>query len=285
MVLFEPLVLRGETDPAWRRRRSRIILGAISLALLATLAEPVLQAITGEGATLASALWGLPSGWWWRPVMLVPLAALAGALTFLRRDRITTPVAAIGAALALGSLLGLVFTSHAAGRESLRWPALASSVLHQWSTALWIGGLVALVVWLPTRRDATPLPGIDLRRFSTLALALFAIATLTGIVNAGFVLLTGPGGQAWAAAGRAAVPDLGADLRVLTVGDQVQDVGGVFADAFGIAEDGAVLVRPDGFVAWRRPRPTEDPARELSRVLTRVLHRPTNTVGGTRCAS
>jgi hypothetical protein len=31
----------------------------------------------------------------------------------------------------------------------------------------------------------------------------------------------------------------------------LRDVGG-FSEAYGIADDGAVLVRPDGHVAWRR---------------------------------
>ncbi|HEV2067003.1 MAG TPA: CopD family protein, partial [Thermomicrobiales bacterium] len=35
--------------------------------------------------------------------------------------------------------------------------------------------------------DAGQAPGIDLRRFSTLALALFAVATITGLINTGFV--------------------------------------------------------------------------------------------------
>jgi len=194
MFLFDRAILGGVTGSThWPKRRSLLILGGSVLALLATIAEPVLQILLddrGGAVDLENAVWGLPEGWWWRPAMLLPLTGLAGVLAVSRRVRISPPFAWLGAGLALGSLLGLSFTSHAAGQESLRGPALVSNVLHQWSTALWIGGLVAVVVWLGARHgtaDAGPAPGIDLRRFSTLALALFAVATITGLINTGFV--------------------------------------------------------------------------------------------------
>jgi copper transport protein len=195
VFLFDHLIVRtGSQSSRWRKRRSLLILGGAMLALLATLAEPVLQVLfddRGAAMDFGDIVWGLPGGWWWRPAMLIPLVGLASLLAVSRRPRIPVSVAWVGAALGLLSLLGLVFTSHAAGRESLRVPALLSNVLHQWSTALWIGGLVAIVAWLTARgqvSDAEPAPEIDLRRFSALALGLFAIATTTGFINAGLVL-------------------------------------------------------------------------------------------------
>jgi putative polyketide hydroxylase len=41
--------------------------------------------------------------------------------------------------------------------------------------------------------------------------------------------------------------------------------------AYGIGPDGAVLVRPDGFVAWRSPGSARDPEAELRSVLREVL--------------
>jgi hypothetical protein len=56
--------------------------------------------------------------------------------------------------------------------------------------------------------------------------------------------------------------------------------GGDFADpdgrwpaAYGITHGGAVLVRPDGFVAWRSADAVDDPARALTSVLSEVLAR------------
>jgi hypothetical protein len=84
-------------------------------------------------------------------------------------------------------LLGLAMTSHAAGRATYRWMAIASDLLHQWSVALWCGGLVALVVWAATRSENDNPPTLRLARFSTSALVLFAVAVVTGLVNAGFI--------------------------------------------------------------------------------------------------
>jgi putative polyketide hydroxylase len=78
-----------------------------------------------------------------------------------------------------------------------------------------------------------------------------------------FVLLTGTGPAAtgWhAAAGRLPVdahrlPDAAA------------------CAAYGIATDGAVLVRPDGYVAWRSRTAVPDPVTAVERAMTAVLHR------------
>jgi hypothetical protein len=40
---------------------------------------------------------------------------------------------------------------------------------------------------------------------------------------------------------------------------------------YGIEPDGAVLVRPDGHVAWRTQRVSADPGSDLVSVLRRIL--------------
>jgi hypothetical protein len=47
----------------------------------------------------------------------------------------------------------------------------------------------------------------------------------------------------------------------------------VAAAAHRLETDGALLVRPDGFVAWRTEAAAEDPERTLERVLCRLLRR------------
>ncbi|MFI5683181.1 FAD-dependent oxidoreductase [Streptomyces sp. NPDC051636] len=49
--------------------------------------------------------------------------------------------------------------------------------------------------------------------------------------------------------------------------------GADWAERHGTTPAGAVLVRPDGFVAWRAPGPVQDPAATLREVLTTVLAR------------
>ena len=60
----------------------------------------------------------------------------------------------------------------------------------------------------------------------------------------GFVLLAGADGGAWRSA---ASPELEAHQVGATLGDPEQ----AFEDAFGLSPRGAVIVRPDGHVAWR----------------------------------
>jgi hypothetical protein len=60
------------------------------------------------------------------------------------------------------------------------------------------------------------------------------------------------------------------------VGDGTGDLGDTdahFCDAYGISPDGAVLVRPDGFVAWRSADAGGATADGLAGVLSRVLCR------------
>ncbi|MBB4688350.1 FAD-dependent oxidoreductase [Amycolatopsis jiangsuensis] len=64
------------------------------------------------------------------------------------------------------------------------------------------------------------------------------------LVGAGWTLLTGSGGAGWQAA---------ADQL------DVRQIAG-FTELSGTGADGAVLVRPDGFVAWRAQRLPADPA-------------------------
>jgi putative polyketide hydroxylase len=83
-----------------------------------------------------------------------------------------------------------------------------------------------------------------------------------------FVLLAGVDGGQWAT-GLAELPVLvdayrfGVDLSPAEA-----------AGAHGIGTDGALLVRPDGFVAWRTPSMAADPAAELSRTLRGLLGSP-----------
>ncbi|MBM9509878.1 FAD-dependent oxidoreductase [Actinacidiphila acididurans] len=90
------------------------------------------------------------------------------------------------------------------------------------------------------------------------------------------VLLTGERGDGWhTAAGRAA-ERLGVPLERYRVGtgreaDLVLQDGADWAAAHGSGPDGAVLVRPDGFVAWRAEDSSAEPEEEITRVLRKVL--------------
>jgi hypothetical protein len=63
------------------------------------------------------------------------------------------------------------------------------------------------------------------------------------------------------------------DLDIHTVGDagDLSDLAGDFLAAHEITDTGAVLVRPDGFVAWRAKGAADDPVDTMTAVLTSVL--------------
>ncbi|MBA2467961.1 MAG: copper resistance protein CopC/CopD [Chloroflexia bacterium] len=189
LLLFgEAFMAGGGSNSIWTRQRSRLILAGSLLALTASLAEPVIQWLRNgndSNVSFGDTFAALPQAWWWRPAMLIPLTLLAIVTAFPRRGQVARPVAWLGGLMALGSLLGLSLTSHAAGRLTWRVPAIAVDLLHQWSVALWTGGLIALVVWAATKPEGGP--GLRLKRFSNTALTLFAVAIVTGLANTGFV--------------------------------------------------------------------------------------------------
>lgn len=90
-----------------------------------------------------------------------------------------------------------------------------------------------------------------------------------------FVLLTGRRDSGWAEAAERAAKQLSVPLRSFVVasdGDLV-DPEGNWAKAYGVPEDGAVLVRPDAFVAWRSTGSDPDQDATLAGVLSRATGR------------
>jgi len=80
-----------------------------------------------------------------------------------------------------------------------------------------------------------------------------------------FVLLAGPEGRAW-------LDSANAGVEMLRIGaDGIADPENAFPGAYGITPSGAVLVRPDGFVAWRG-----ESAQDLTAAFASLLCRETN---------
>jgi 2-polyprenyl-6-methoxyphenol hydroxylase-like FAD-dependent oxidoreductase len=65
-----------------------------------------------------------------------------------------------------------------------------------------------------------------------------------------YVLLAGGNGQHWPEAARSVATTTGVPIRCIVVDGRL-DGESRFGAAYGVSADGAVLVRPDGFVAWR----------------------------------
>ncbi|MFG2664963.1 FAD-dependent oxidoreductase [Streptomyces sp. NPDC048387] len=101
--------------------------------------------------------------------------------------------------------------------------------------------------------------------------------SLLDLYETSFTLLSSPGTPWKEAAGQVA-RELGARLDAYTVGsapeaDLVQPDGADWEELHELPPGGAVLVRPDGFVAWRAEGPAADPRGALQDALKRVLRR------------
>ncbi|WP_219471494.1 FAD-dependent monooxygenase [Nonomuraea rhizosphaerae] len=93
------------------------------------------------------------------------------------------------------------------------------------------------------------------------------------LFGAGFVLIAGSAGQPWMDAGRLVKERLRVGLTRVLVDEELMDVNAQWADRYGVSRGGAVLIRPDGYVAWRSPDAVADPASTLEQVLRQILSR------------
>ena len=101
-----------------------------------------------------------------------------------------------------------------------------------------------------------------------------SISTLD-LFGQGFVLLAGAAGQPWADAASSMPASLGLALTAWTIGNgaMLADPDGSWATAYDVEQGGAVLVRPDGHVAWRSRTSAADPEAMLRDALLAALGR------------
>jgi len=126
-------------------------------------------------------------------------------------------------------------------------------------------------------RPGTRAPHVWLQRPSGLAAEAGGTApelSTLDLFGRHHVLLVGERAEAWQAAGLWLAENQSLPIETLRIGSDLLDGARRLPRAFGIKPDGAVLVRPDGFVAWRARRAPLSPARgieELTRTLQRTM--------------
>jgi hypothetical protein len=118
----------------------------------------------------------------------------------------------------------------------------------------------------PTARPGSRAPHVVLERGERL------VSTID-LFGAGFVLLAAGPSEDWTEAAQAVAARLGVSLLAYRIGRELRDPEGDFARLYGVREGGAVLVRPDGYVAWRAQEAATDPSDILEHALTTVLAR------------
>src|SRR5215831_2441560 len=80
----------------------------------------------------------------------------------------------------------------------------------------------------------------------------------------GFTLMTGCAGQPWVEAVGRVAPKLNLALKACIIGGtHVANAERVWSKAYGVDDGGAVLVRPDGHIGWRRKSESSIPAEDL----------------------
>lgn len=126
--------------------------------------------------------------------------------------------------------------------------------------------------------QATTRPGAKLPHAWLVGSDGTRVSSLDVVGKGRMTLLTGLAGQAW----KNAVDDLDLPfLRAVVVGEPgTLDPYGYWRQAREIHEAGALLVRPDGYVAWRHSAPVweqADARRKLQDVLSAVLSLSTGT--------
>jgi putative polyketide hydroxylase len=157
-------------------------------------------------------------------------------------------------------------------REFLNEQGLIFGACYQ-STAVVPDGTPRVVVddpiteYLPSARPGSRAPHVWLKRGDA------QISTID-LFGPHFVLLAGSDGDAWRRAAQAIGPSW-PPLVVFTVGNDgdLTDPDGNWHQAYGVDTDGAVLVRPDGHVAWRSRSAASNPLQVLRAALDRLFGR------------
>ena len=131
--------------------------------------------------------------------------------------------------------------------------------------------------YVPSARPGSRLPHLWVtsagRRVSTLDL-----------IGGGFTLLVQNSAGAWKPAARSAGHQVGTTVRIVSVHPRG---AAEWSDVMGVTSQGAILVRPDGHVAWRSAELPHEPGRVLAAALAQVTSVPLadRTAAGSQLAA
>ncbi len=152
----------------------------------------------------------------------------------------------------LGMVFGVSYASSAVLPDGTSVPAVANAVTD----------------YVPTAHPGSRAPHVWLRQVQD------RVSTLD-LFGTGFVLLAGAAGSIWESASDSVANSLGAPLTAHTVArsGELTDPSQTWATTYGVGADGAVLIRPDGHVAWRSRGSLPNPDLALAEALMALLAR------------
>jgi putative polyketide hydroxylase len=121
--------------------------------------------------------------------------------------------------------------------------------------------------YLPSARPGSRAPHVWLQRGNE------QISTVD-LIGPHFLLLAGADGEAWRRAAQVAAPAW-PPLVAYVIGTEtvVSGPDGKWQSGYGVDADGAVLVRPDGYVAWRSRSGVSNPEAALRAAFDSLLGR------------
>ena len=119
----------------------------------------------------------------------------------------------------------------------------------------------------PSTRPGSPLPHAWLVSDNE------DISTLDSCDYSTFTLITGAAGDAWVNAANevSAQTNCSIATKVISLGQDINDVYGHWMHQKQISDAGCLLVRPDRIIAWRSMGPVDNPVATLQDVLTQLL--------------
>jgi putative polyketide hydroxylase len=153
-----------------------------------------------------------------------------------------------------GMVFGATYESTAVVPEGMALPEVANPVTE----------------YIPAAHPGCRAPHVWLERAGQLLSTLDLFGTE-------FVLLAAQAGRAWCQAAAEVAQTRHVPLQAFTVGPEgdLVDPDESWATTYGVENEGAVLVRPDGHVAWRYRSSVAHPGQALQGVLASVLGKTT----------
>jgi 2,4-dichlorophenol 6-monooxygenase len=109
------------------------------------------------------------------------------------------------------------------------------------------------------------------------------VSTLDIVGKGRFTILTGIGGESWVEAAAVIARASGVEIAAYVIGPgrDYQDIYGEWPDIREVGEAGCLLVRPDGFVAWRQTDVSSDAVGVLAGVMGQILGKPVEILAAT----
>jgi putative polyketide hydroxylase len=132
-------------------------------------------------------------------------------------------------------------------------------------------------VYVPCARPGSRAPHMWLRAAVTSSdpTGQSAFVSTLDLFERGFTLITDTTGQRWRCAAQRAAVEFGVPLSTFTIGPggDFDDQEAGWAQLYGVDAGGAVLVRPDGHVAWRARSDLPEPDALMQSVLRIAVRR------------